>query len=653
MTGTPLRYVSLLGTAVLVAGIGACGETSPSQPVTPGSVTVVGGQAQTGMAGHALPDRISVQVQGADGQPLPGVQVTFVAAGEGAGVDPASAVTDGDGIAQTRWTLPQTPGGAVLTATAGGVTAQATATVQAGPPASVVAVAGLTQAGQAGGTAATRPSVRVLDGFGNPVQGAAVTFTVVSGGGQATGVVQMTDAQGIATVGSWVFGPLLGQQVMIGRVEASGVTGNPVTFTANVAGTAATQLVIALGNNQTAPIGRAVPIPPRVVARDAQGNPVAGVVVTFAVVSGGGTAVASRQTTDGAGIAEVGAWFLGNTPGTNTLSASAQGITPVTFTATATAGAPATMLANSPTTQGGTVNTVVASPPSVLVRDIGGNPVPGVTVTFTVTAGGGAVFAAAGGAASTTAAVTTNNNGIATLAAWRLGATITTNTVVASVQGVPNVTFNATPSAGQPASVAAISGINATAVQGTGVAARPTVRVLDNSGNIVTGARVVFAVTGGGGNVTGAVQTTDAAGTATVGSWILGTGVPNTLTATVTDSVGNVLAITGNPVTFTAQSATAIELTSVPASGTRGQQFQISVRLENAAGDPVSLGSVPLTVAMTSGDGTLSGTLTVNTNVNGQATFTLTVTGGTAGNRVFTITGAGLTSAVTGSINFN
>jgi hypothetical protein len=110
----------------------------------------------------------------------------------------------------------------------------------------------------------------------------------------------------------------------------------------------------------------------------------------------------------------------------------------------------------------------------------------------------------------------------------------------------------------------------------------------------VSGAIVTFAVTSGGGSVTGATQATDAAGIARVGSWVLGSGAANRLTATVTGSN-----IAGNPVVFTAQSATAIATTTVPAGPiTLGDPFSITVRLRDAAGDPVALAGVPLTIAV-------------------------------------------------------
>jgi hypothetical protein len=62
----------------------------------------------------------------------------------------------------------------------------------------------------------------------------------------------------------------------------------------------------------------------------------------------------------------------------------------------------------------------------------------------------------------------------------------------------------------------------------------PSVIVKDEEGNVMSGATVTFAVTSGGGTVTGGTQTTNSSGVATVGSWTLGSVPgPNTLTASV------------------------------------------------------------------------------------------------------------------------
>lgn len=93
------------------------------------------------------------------------------------------------------------------------------------------------------------------------------------------------------------------------------------------------------GDNQQAPVGELVAIPPTVIVRDANGDPVSGVNVAFAVVSGGGSVTGAATITNEQGEATVGSWRLGTTPGVNLLRATAQGngITgnPTQFTATA------------------------------------------------------------------------------------------------------------------------------------------------------------------------------------------------------------------------------------------------------------------------------------------------------------------------------
>ena len=63
--------------------------------------------------------------------------------------------------------------------------------------------------------------------------------------------------------------------------------------------------------------------------QDSHGNPVPGVSVTFAVVSGGGSVTGSAATTNAAGIATVGGWTLGAVAGANTLDSTATALSAV------------------------------------------------------------------------------------------------------------------------------------------------------------------------------------------------------------------------------------------------------------------------------------------------------------------------------------
>ena len=76
------------------------------------------------------------------------------------------------------------------------------------------------------------------------------------------------------------------------------------------------------GGGETARVGTSVATPPSVVIRNAGGQVLAGVQVTFSVESGGGSTTGSATTTDANGVARVGGWTLGPTAGENLLKAA-------------------------------------------------------------------------------------------------------------------------------------------------------------------------------------------------------------------------------------------------------------------------------------------------------------------------------------------
>ena len=119
---------------------------------------------------------------------------------------------------------------------------------------------------------------------------------------------------------------------------AIGTKNGQVTLTITPA-PVAVSIAVNAGNGQTATVNSAVPQPPSVIARDAAGGPVAGVAVTFAVTQGNGTVSGPSQVTNTAGIATVGGWVMGPTPGPQALTATSGTLSgsPVTFTATAVA----------------------------------------------------------------------------------------------------------------------------------------------------------------------------------------------------------------------------------------------------------------------------------------------------------------------------
>ena len=168
--------------------------------------------------------------------------------------------------------------------------------------------------------------------------GVAVTAAIATGGGAVTGTtVVTTDANGQAVFTNLVISGIVGPRTLrFTAPSLASVTSGTVTLGVGPAST----FLIQAGGGQSAIAGTAVPIPPAVVVTDNGGNGVAGVNVTFAVVTGGGTVVPTTPVaTPSTGIATATSWTLGPTPGTNTLTATAPGVpgSPLTFTATGTA----------------------------------------------------------------------------------------------------------------------------------------------------------------------------------------------------------------------------------------------------------------------------------------------------------------------------
>ena len=205
------------------------------------------------------------------------------------------------------------------------------------------------------------------------------------------------------------------------------------------------QLTKISGDQQLDTAAATLPAAVVVQVNDSTAHPIAGIVVSFFVTQGSGVPSAGADTTDALGRASV-QWTLGPGLGANTLTATAAGAgisgNPATFGAQAVAaGSRPTVAVAVGDAQTGLVGFVVNTPPTVLVRDAGGIPLAGKTVSFRVTVGSGTVQ---GGSALTDA------NGLAHVGAWSV--TAGANALTATVQdtgvyfGNP-VTFTATGAA--------------------------------------------------------------------------------------------------------------------------------------------------------------------------------------------------------------
>jgi adhesin/invasin len=461
--------------------------------------------------------------------------------------DPGIASISATGLVSSR-----IPGSVTITATSEGKSATAQLSIVPGPPAKLIPFAGNNQSVAAGAQVPTPPSVKITDAGDNPIANVPVTFTVASGGGTITGGSTTTDASGLAAVGSWTLGTVAGPNSL--TVTTSAIAGASFTFLAAGGAGPAANIVAFSGNNQTGTAGGLIPNAPAVKVTDANGNFVSGFTVTFAPGSGSGSVTGGTVVTDAGGLAKPASWKLGTTPGTQTLIATASGLTgsPITFSATAVAPVASAIAGYAGNNQTARPGRAVATPPSVIVTDPAGIPVPGVTVTFQVTAGGGSV---------TGETAVTNADGIAAAGSWTLGVSLGPNSLNASIPGgIPPVTFNATAAAPPPARIAINAGDGQSGVAGQAVAIPPSVKITDAEGVGVAGVSVAFSIRSGNGSITGANAVTDANGIATVGSWTLGLG-GNSLFASVPG-------LAGDPVVFVALGQADVQIVTFGDSNT-------------------------------------------------------------------------------------
>ena len=210
------------------AQAGAFAAEAVSGP--PAELVASSGNAQTAVVATTLPETIVFDVVDVFGTPVPGAPVTMTVVAGAGSLDPGAASTSAAGQVSTVWTLGTTAGQQAIEASVPDVAVPTTvsATALAGPPTLIALNAGDGQNPVIQTAVSVAPSVLVTDAFGNPVEGVAVTFSVVTGGGSATGADQVTNTAGIATVGSWTVGSAVGLNTLSATAGGLG----SVTFNA-------------------------------------------------------------------------------------------------------------------------------------------------------------------------------------------------------------------------------------------------------------------------------------------------------------------------------------------------------------------------------------------------------------------------------------
>ncbi|MCC7001465.1 MAG: Ig-like domain-containing protein [Gemmatimonadaceae bacterium] len=517
----------LLVAASFLAIVGAC--SSPSEPAEPAAITL----STTTVALDALgaTQQVTATVLDDENRQIDGEEVTWSSSATSVvTVSPAGLITA------------VTNGPATVTATAGGATAQVAVTVEQLPVAPEV-VQGNNQTATVGTQVATPVRVRVVDRLGGALAGRQVTFAVASGGGSVGTPTATSGVDGTAQT-TWTLGPLTStlQRVL---VSVQGTLSTSTIAATATAGPAANMLAAPgfSGQGQSANAGSAVAQRPSVKVQDAGGNGIAGVTVSFAVQSGGGSVTGASVVSDANGIATVGSWTLGGTFGANSVRATATGLPPVDFTANAVADVCAKEAA-APIAVGQTINGTLSLNDCV-------RPAPDLRNfdLYKLTLGASTQLVIDLDATGFDAYLYIFNFVNDTLIAEHDDIVLGTNTDsrinitlpageylirATSFDSLQTGTYAlsvAQSTTGGAASVALNGGNGQVAAPGAAVSINPSVIVRDGSGNPVQGVTVTFAGVPGVGAITGATAVSNASGIATLGSWTLAAG-SNVLEAT-------------------------------------------------------------------------------------------------------------------------
>ncbi len=610
------------------------------------TMTKNAGDGQSATAGSTVAVPPSVVVKDAAGNPVSGAAVTFaVATGGGSATEP-TATTNASGIATVgSWKLGNSAGPNTLTATSGTFSATFTATGTSGSAAKLVYVTA-PAASITVGLAIPAFSVQITDALNNAVATSGVTVTatgVITPGGFTATYTATTDAAGLATFALPVYLGPLGTSVITSTAPGlTPIASSPITLIAG----AAAKLAITTQPSPTAASGAALATQPVVQVRDAGNNnlSVAGVSITAVIATGGGTLIGtSAVTSTAAGLVTFTDLAISGTAGARTLSFTAAGLTTATSNAvTLGAGAAAVMTKDAGDAQTATAGSMVAIPPSVLVKDAAGNPVAGAAVTFAVASGGGGV---------TGPGTTTNASGIATVGSFTLGNVAGANTLTAT-SGTFTVTFTATGTSGSAAKLAFVAAPPASIKVGAAIPAI-TARITDALNNAVAAPGVTVTATGvttPGGFTTTLATTTDATGLATfnlpsyagpTGSAILTLGAPG------------LTSVASSPITVGAGAPAKLTIATQPsttAASGAALAVQPVVQLTDVGGNNASVAGVPVIASIATGGGTLSGAQTLTSTAAGVVTFTDLAISGTAGARTLTFTSAGLTASMSNTI---
>ena len=499
-------------------------------------------------------------------------------------------------------------------------------TIDAGSPTLLSVSSGLGQSATVGAAYATALKVELTDAYGNPINGASVTFTAPTSGATGTfggSSTVTTSALGIATAPTFIAGSTAGSFTVV-AASGSFSTLFPLTNTPG----AASKLVFleTPPSTNTATAGQALSTF-QVAIEDSDGNVVTSDSHAVSISLSSGSLLTGTTTANAInGIAT----FTGLTTdvaGAPNLQVndSAESLTQISTLITIDAGSPALLSVWSGSGQSATVGAAYATALKLELTDAYGNPISGASVTFTApTSGATGTF----GGSST---VTTSALGIATAPTFTAGSTAGSFTVVAS-SGSFSTSFPLTNTPGAASKLVFLETPPSTNTATAGQALSTfQVAIEDSQGNVVTSDSHAVSITLSSGSLTGTTTVDAVNGVATFTGLTTDVAVSTTLQASDT---ADILIPISTPITIDAGSPSLLSVSGgLGQSATVGAAYATALKVEltDAYGNPISGASVTFTAPTSGATGTFSGSSTVTTSASGIATAPTFTAGSTAG----------------------
>ena len=510
-----LRGAGKRGTVVITA-VSPLGLTSSTRlalvpPVT--RLVVIGGDAQTGVAGHSLAQPFVVELQATDGLPVANAGVTFRAVTAGGVVATSTSTTDATGRASSTITLGKSAGAYLFEAASSGLSpASITATATPAPAAALSIVSGDAQTDSVGLALAQPLVVRVVDEFGIAVSGASVDWTLLAGAGKLSAARTTSDTDGLASV-SYTLGRTPRVDSVLAQLTGIGGAATSVVFTARTISRAPTSIEIQSGGGQQGVVSTTLPAPLVARVSDALGNPVAGVTVTWGAQGISAVAfVPAQSVTDATGLASTTVTLPS---GVEVVTAvSSVGALRATTQLSAVAGNASTFTLLQPLPSSVLVDVPPANPLRIQLADAAGNPVrvAGIKATAVATLSHGRSKPAPVTATSDSVGIITFN-----LPAY-VGAAGSATITISAPGFTPLVTPAISFVTGPLALLEIITQPSLAATSGMQLPVQPAVRLEDAGGNpiAVAGVKITAYVASGGGTLGGTITVdTDATGLAT------------------------------------------------------------------------------------------------------------------------------------------